>query len=185
MSKTEVKSTNTSKSSTKKKIIEAIIGIIAVALLVLIDQYTKILAVEKLSDGSSYPLIKNVLEFYFIKNQGAAWGILSGKRTVFIIITIIVMLVILYVYMKTPKTKKYMMLAVTEVLLFSGAIGNFIDRIKLAYVRDFIYFKIIDFPVFNVADIYVVISAISLIILVLFIYKDEDFDFLTFKKKEK
>jgi signal peptidase II len=172
----------------RKKInvlIEIIAGIAAVAVLVFIDQYTKQLAVKKLAGGVSFPIIKDVLEFYFVKNQGAAWGILSGKKIVFIIITVVVMIMISYMYIKTPKTRKYAFMVITEITLFSGALGNFIDRIELSYVRDFIYFKLIDFPVFNIADIYVVLSAIALCILVMFVYKDEDFAFLKINKKVK
>ena len=65
----------------------------------------------------------------------------------------------------------------------SGAIGNFIDRVRFGYVRDFIYFKLINFPVFNVADCYVTISVAIFIVLILFVYKENEFDFLSFKKK--
>ena len=77
------------------------------------------------------------------------------------------------------------MLHLIAVLLTAGALGNFIDRITQGYVVDFFYFSLIDFPIFNVADIYVVVSFIALIICILFIYKDEEFSFLQFKKKEK
>ena len=82
-----------------------------------------------------------------------------------------------------PADKKYNYLFFTIIFLTSGAIGNFIDRIRFAYVRDFIYFELIDFPVFNVADIYVTLSVITLIILIFFVYKDEDFEFLSRKRK--
>ena len=72
---------------------------------------------------------------------------------------------------------------ITCILLAAGAIGNFIDRVRFGYVRDFIYFKIINFPVFNVADCYVTVSVIIFIILILFVYKNEDdFAFLSLKK---
>ena len=67
--------------------------------------------------------------------------------------------------------------------MFGGAAGNFIDRIVRGYVVDFIYFSLIDFPVFNLADIYVVCGGIALVLLVVFRYKDEDFDFLSTKIK--
>ena len=70
----------------------------------------------------------------------------------------------------------------TVCVLFSGALGNFIDRLVHKYVVDFIYFSIIDFPVFNVADIYVTLSVITFVVLLLFKYKDNDFDFLKRKK---
>ena len=69
--------------------------------------------------------------------------------------------------------------------MISGAIGNFIDRASQNYVVDFISAVFIDFPVFNVADIYVVCSMILIAILVTFYYKDEDFSFLSLKRKTK
>lgn len=168
----------------KKSIGIAVLGVIVMVVLILLDQWTKIIAIENLADGP-ISLIPGVFEFYYVSNYGAAWGILSGQRTFFIFITIVVMAVVAYVYVRTPKTKKYFGLVACEILLISGAIGNFIDRIQLGYVRDFLYFSLIDFPVFNVADCYVVIAAIFLCILVLFVYKDEDFEFLSFKKKKQ
>ena len=67
-------------------------------------------------------------------------------------------------------------------MITAGGIGNLIDRVRLNYVVDFIYFSLIDFPVFNVADIYVTVSMFLLLILVLFYYKDEDFQFLKWKR---
>ena len=69
--------------------------------------------------------------------------------------------------------------------MFGGAAGNFIDRLFRGYVVDFIYFSLIDFPVFNIADIYVVCGGIVLVLLVVFKYKDEDFEFLSLKIKDK
>lgn len=68
------------------------------------------------------------------------------------------------------------------VLLAAGGLGNFIDRLFLGYVRDFLYFKLIDFPVFNVADSYVTIGLVILIILIMFVYNEKDFGFLPFVK---
>ena len=68
--------------------------------------------------------------------------------------------------------------------LASGAVGNMIDRVKLDYVVDFFYFRLIDFPIFNVADCYVVIACILFVVLILFYYKDDnDFEFLNFKNR--
>lgn len=166
----------------KKSLTWTITGIIFAAFLTALDQVTKMIAVDKLADGP-FVLIDGVFEFFYVSNTGAAWGILSGKRFLFLIITVIVMVLIAYVYCLTPKTKKYVGIISCEILLFSGALGNFIDRMRLGYVRDFLYFSLIDFPIFNVADCYVVISAILLCILVIFVYKDEDFSFLSGKKK--
>ena len=67
-----------------------------------------------------------------------------------------------------------MPLKIAAVLIYAGAIGNFIDRIRQSYVVDFFYFKVINFPIFNVADIYVTCSAIFLAVLLIFCYKEED-----------
>lgn len=168
---------------TLKYYISAFAGII---FLVFLDQFTKYLAVSRLKDKAAFKLIPNVLHFEYVTNTGAAWGMFSGRQIMFIVLTLLVLLIIGYVYIKTPKTKKYMPLRITLVLLTSGALGNFIDRVVNNYVHDFIYFVPINFPVFNVADCYVTVSAVLLVVLLLFVYrKDDDFDYLKPKKKGK
>ena len=95
------------------------------------------------------------------------------------------MAAVFYVLFKMPPAGKYLPLRILVVLIGAGAIGNVIDRIAFSYVRDFIYFSLIDFPVFNVADIYVTCATILLALTILFYYKDDhDFDFL-YRKKGK
>ena len=154
----------------------------SIVILCFIDQLTKIAAVNALKGKSSFVIIDGVLEFFYLENTGAAWGMMSGARIIFMIITILVIGVATYFMALIPNTQRMIKLQTTITFLAAGAIGNFIDRLFLGYVRDFIYFKLIDFPVFNVADIYVTISEICLIILILFVYKEEEFAFL---KKEK
>lgn len=168
----------------KKNILILLISLVSIVILTIIDQITKVIAVNKLADNS-FVLIDGVFEFRYIQNYGSAWGILSGKTFFLIIVTLLVMTIIIYVFMNTPKNSKYASLIACEVVLFAGALGNFIDRIKLGYVRDFLYFSLINFPIFNIADCYVVISAIAGCVLVLFVFKDEDFAFLSMKKKGK
>ncbi len=84
---------------------------------------------------------------------------------------------------KMPDEKKYRLLHVLLSLIAAGAIGNMIDRIRLDYVVDFIYFVLINFPIFNVADIYVSVSTVALVILLLFVYKENDLNFISFKQK--
>ena len=74
------------------------------------------------------------------------------------------------------------MLTMCIVTLISGAIGNMIDRFKYGYVIDFLDFKLINFPVFNVADIYVTVSMFFVLILMIFVYKEEDIDYIIGKK---
>ena len=84
-----------------------------------------------------------------------------------------------------PASKKFLPLRICAILIVSGAIGNLIDRIRLQYVIDFFYFKLIDFPVFNVADIFVTVSTILLLVLVLFYYKEEDFEQILYSGRDK
>ena len=119
-----------------------------------------------------------ILEFLRIENHGAAFGILQGQMSFFYVISAVVGVVILYVLLQMPCEAKYFPLLVTVSFIAAGAVGNLIDRVFRKSVVDFIYFKPIDFPVFNVADIYVTTATAVMMFLILFYYKDEDFDFL-------
>lgn len=155
--------------------------IVGIVLLCVLDQLTKIAAVNALKGKAPFILIDGVFEFFYLENTGTAWGLFGGARIYFLILTVVVVAVITYVAAIIPPERKMLPLQVVLTVLGAGAFGNFIDRLLLGYVRDFIYFKFINFPVFNVADIYVTVSVICFAVLILFIYKEEDFDFL--KKK--
>jgi len=77
-------------------------------------------------------------------------------------------------FLKLPETSRFTPLRLCFLLIIAGAMGNWIDRLRQGYVVDFIYFKPIDFPVFNVADIYVTCAAFGLILLLLFYYTEEE-----------
>lgn len=164
-------------------------GLIFCVLLVMLDQLTKKWAVLFLKGQDSVILIKNVFQLYYLENHGAAFGILQGRSVVFICITIIILAVIAFLYIRIPFKKKYRILRIFMVLIAAGALGNFIDRVTHHYVVDFFYFNLIDFPVFNVADIYVTCATILLIITILFRFKDEDaselLDSVRFRKKKQ
>jgi signal peptidase II len=157
---------------------------LGVVVLTLIDQFTKVQAVAHLKGKQSFVLIENVLEFYYLQNTGTAWGLMSGARIFFLVVTIIILLLVTLLAAFMPDTKRMIPCRITLTLVAAGAVGNFIDRLFLGYVRDFIYFKLINFPVFNVADICVTIAVFLFVILALFVYKDEDFNFLSFSKKK-
>lgn len=170
-------------NSTDNKIkIKFILFFVISAIAVFIDRYTKILAVENLKGKPSYILIKGVFEFLYSENRGAAFSILQGKQWFFYIVTLLVLLVIYYIVYKLPFEKKYMPLFYILCFIFAGALGNFIDRVMYAYVVDFIYISLINFPIFNMADIYISIATTVLIVCLLFIYKEEDFRFIKNKK---
>lgn len=98
--------------------------------------------------------------------------------------TVIVLILIIYFYlMRIPSEKHFGLLNGIAILFFAGAIGNFIDRVTQRYVVDFFYFRLINFPVFNVADIYVTVAAVLLILCLLF-YKEEDFERILPTKKK-
>lgn len=149
-----------------------------VILLVIPDQLTKHLAIMHLKDNDGITLIDGVLRLYYLENRGSAFSLFQNQRTWFIIFTIIILAAVIFVYKRIPPVQKMIWLKIALILISAGAIGNFIDRVIHTYVVDFIYFELINFPVFNVADIYVTGAAFFLIFLVLFVYKEEDLSFL-------
>ena len=152
---------NNTKTKTKSYLFAAIGFLLTLAL----DQWTKYLASTILRRLESFSLISGVFELRYLENRGAAFGIMQNRQ-------------------KMPFTPHYRPLRICAVLLASGAVGNMIDRVKLDYVVDFFYFRLIDFPIFNVADCYVVIACILFVVLILFYYKDDnDFELLNFKNR--
>ena len=109
---------------------------------------------------------------------------LQNQKSFFIFVAVVILSVIGYVLLKTPNNKKYRVLHLLLSLIAAGAIGNMIDRIRLNYVVDFIYFVVINFPIFNVADMYVTISTAVLVVLLLFVYNENDLNFISFKQKK-
>ncbi|WP_138158951.1 signal peptidase II [Peptoniphilus catoniae] len=143
--------------------------IIFSAILILIDQISKHLVVEFLKGKPPLVIIDKVLNFYYLENRGAAFGIMQDRRILFIIITIIIILVLLSIILKSYRQNSFLY-NLSLGLILGGAIGNFIDRIRLHYVVDFISVRIFgyDFAVFNLADSFIVIGTILLIIMILF-----------------
>ena len=155
-----------------------ILDVIVSFILIFIDQYTKHLAVIYLKNKPAFSIIDGVFELNYLENRGAAFGMLQNQKLFFLLVSSIVLIGIGYILYKIPEEKKYSILHVLLVLIASGAIGNMIDRIRLEYVVDFFYFVLINFPIFNMADIYVSVACILLAFVMLFIYKEEDLDFL-------
>ncbi len=168
----------------KKKGTILLLDTIALILLVAIDQITKYFAIIKLKNRPALPLLDGILEFNYLENRGAAFGMLQNQKFFFLFVGIIMLFVIVYVLIKIPAKKKYTITHIFLVMIASGAIGNMIDRIRFDYVVDFISFILINFPIFNVADMYVTIALVGMSILILFVYKEEDLNFLSFKQKK-
>ncbi len=163
-----------------KRYIFALLGIAAA---VFTDQMTKYLAVLYLKGQPAEVIIDGVFELRYLENRGAAFGMMQNMQYIFVAGAVLVCAVIVYLYVRLPDAARYIPLRVCSVLLCGGAAGNLIDRIRLDYVIDFLYFSLIDFPIFNVADCYVVTACIAFALLILFYYRDdEDFSFLIRKK---
>lgn len=143
-----------------------------IALLIGIDQLTKYWAYHSLRVNGPISLIKNVFSLTWTQNEGAAWGILGGQA-ILNWLPIIIGIAVLFFYWRIPMNKRMLPFNIVLLLLFSGAVGNRIDRSVYGYVQDFLYFELIDFPIFNVADCYIVLSCIAAAVLLIFVYKDE------------
>lgn len=151
---------------------------------VILDQFTKHLAVMYLKDQEPIPLIPGVLELHYLENRGAAFGLLQNQQILFFITTGLILVLLSYVVWKMPFVHNFKILHILAGFIYAGAVGNLLDRVRLHYVVDFIYFKLIDFPIFNVADIYVSCTCILGVLLILFgPYKEGDFSFLALRKK--
>lgn len=183
-----------------------LISWLIITLLVAIDQITKFLAAAFLKNGEPLSLIDNVFELHYLENQSAAFGVdliliiqkifrfsyfvehpdvfLQVKMFLFVILTIAVVILLYALYLRIPKERRFRYIDWILIAFIAGAIGNLIDRAIHHYVIDFFYFKLIDFPIFNVADIYVTVSAFFIIVLGLFYYKEADFERI-FPSKEK
>lgn len=168
-----------------KKLLFAIDAVI-VAVLLIIDQFTKHLAIVHLKDQPAISLIDGVLELDYLENRGVAFGMFQNQKFLILLVGIVFLASILFVMFKTPVNKKFTVLHIILSCIIAGGIGNMIDRIAYGYVVDFISFILINYPIFNVADCYVVCATIALFIVFLFVLKEEDLDFMSFKKaKEK
>ena len=166
-----------------KKYIKAFIILLV---LIGVDQWTKYLAVTHLKGNAGIAIIKDIFHLQYLENHGVAFGMFQGQIWFFLPLTIVIALIMIFLYYKIPGTKRYLPLRICAILITAGAFGNMIDRIRYQYVVDFFYFKVINFPIFNVADCYVVIAVILFVILMLFYYKEEELenDIVFFSKKK-
>ena len=132
------------------------------ALLVGLDQWSKYLTVQNISLGETKEFIPGFLSLTHLRNTGAAWSLLEGKMIFFYVITVIVSVVIIYLLIKNYK--KSIWYSVGLYFVLAGAIGNFIDRVRLGYVVDMLQTDFMNFPIFNVADSTLVVGVICIFI---------------------
>ena len=160
-------------------ILQALVCIV----LVVIDQLTKIFARDYIKEHP-ITVIDGVFSLQYLENRGSIWGILQGKVDVLLIVSLLIFALLVYVYVKMPKTTFYLPLFWILTVMGAGAIGNTIDRMFFGFVTDFFYFELINFPIFNVADCYLTVCAFLVVILVFTKYKDDEFKFLSPRRKE-
>ena len=132
------------------------------ALLVGLDQWSKYLTVQNISLGETKEFTPGFLSLTHLRNTGAAWSLLEGKMIFFYVITVIVSVVIIYLLIKNYKKSIWYSVGLSFVL--AGAIGNFIDRVRLGYVVDMLQTDFMNFPIFNVADSTLVVGVICIFI---------------------
>lgn len=149
------------------------ISLFITIVILLLDQITKFIVASSMRVGDSFNVIPHFLNITSHRNNGAAWGILSGKMSFFYIITIIILVVLIIFYIK--EAKQHLLMQVAISLLFAGALGNFIDRVLHGEVVDFVDTNIFgyNFPIFNVADSSLTIGVLLIVIALLTDMKKE------------
>ncbi|MBO1299380.1 MULTISPECIES: signal peptidase II [unclassified Enterococcus] len=142
------------------------------ALIVGLDQWVKWLIVENFALGETKSVIPGILSLNHIRNFGAAWSLLEGKMWFFTVVTIVAVVVVLTLMIKNRNNgSRWFMVGLT--LILAGAIGNFIDRVRLGYVVDMFQTDFMNFPIFNVADVSLVIGVICVLIYIILDEKEQ------------
>lgn len=140
--------------------------LIVAALLVVCDQLVKYWVVSNLSLGEAMNVIPNVFSLTYYQNSGAAWSILQGQMWFFAIVTFVAVPLCIWLLWKNCRGSKFYSLALG--LVIAGALGNFIDRMRLGYVVDMFQTDFMNFPIFNVADMCLTIGVVMVFIYALF-----------------
>ena len=181
----------------KKVLPHILVPLISLCCIVGLDQWTKYLTVKNLTSGQEVKFIGDSVVFSYMQNRGMAWGLFQNNQVLFAALTLLAISVVIFFYVRTPWEPEYRPIRIAEVMLVGGALGNLIDRVFRCelgdgslfhgYVVDMIYVKAINFPVFNVADVFVSLAFVFLLILLLFVYNEEEFNkcFGNFKSGKK
>jgi len=138
--------------------------IILTVLFLIIDIISKLIVSNLMSVSDSIVIIKDFFYITYVRNTGAAWSIFAGETWLLIIVSLVIIsFIVYYIYKNKPKDKLEI---VGYSMILGGAIGNFMDRIIYGYVIDFFDFYIFgyDYPIFNVADSFILIGVVILIV---------------------
>ena len=153
-------------------------------ILVGLDQWTKHLVSTHLKGNAAIVILKNVFELDYLENRGSAFGMFQNKKIFLLVVGVLLMGIIIFELLRIPLSKRFLQFHVMFSFLAAGGIGNMIDRIWNGYVVDFFSFVLIHFPIFNVADVYIVVAAFMIGILMIFVYKEEELTFLWPSRQE-
>ena len=136
----------------------------------LLDQVSKMVVHINMQLHESISIIPGFFQLTYLHNTGAAWSMFEGKRSFFLVISVVAFIAMLYFYKNSAKSD--FLTRNGLILMMAGTVGNFIDRISLHYVRDFLNFCIFgyDFPVFNIAD---VALCVGVFLIVVSVFMDE------------
>ena len=159
-----------------------LIDVVVMLVLLGLDQLTKYLAIINLKNHPAVVLWDGVLELNYLENRGSAFGMLQNQKFFILFIGVVFLAVILFFLFKLPEEKKFCTVHILLSAIVAGGVGNMIDRLRFDYVVDFISFVLIHFPIFNVADSYIVVATIVLFLLFLFVFEEKDLEFLSFKQ---
>ena len=159
-----------------------LIDVVVMLVLLGLDQLTKYLAIINLKNHPAVVLWDCVLELNYLENRGSAFGMLQNQKFFILFIGVVFLAVILFFLFKLPEEKKFCTVHILLSAIVAGGVGNMIDRLRFDYVVDFISFVLIHFPIFNVADCYIVVATIVLFLLFLFVFEEKDLEFLSFKQ---
>lgn len=163
-----------------------ILSISLIAVIIILDQLTKFVVVANIPLHGHVPFLEGFVRFTYVQNEGAAFGMFSEHRWVFLVLSTIGIIALCYVLWKYGREHKVMQISLS--FLIGGGIGNMIDRIFRigesghGFVVDFIEFQFVDFAVFNVADSFITIGAV---IFAWYVIKDEVIDGMIKKKHEE
>ena len=139
---------------------------VAILALIGLDQWVKHWVVANISLNQVIP---GVFSLTYLQNRGAAFSILQNQKYFFVILTVLVIGAALFYMVKNYQKSLWLVLSL--ILIISGGIGNFIDRVHLGYVVDMVQLDFIDFAIFNVADSYL---TVGVLLLILILWKEEN-----------
>lgn len=135
-----------------------------VLLLLAADQWLKYWTLQNLAGSPAIDLIPGIFRLTYVENRGAAFGILQGGTVLLAVVSVAAVALLLYFYKNIPEGKGVWTMRLSYILVIAGAIGNMIDRIFRGYVVDMLEFYWFSFPVFNLADCFIVVGGIAFLL---------------------